>query len=62
MGKVVIKSYCYNASLNKHRAKTTLKMGININTCPYSATELGPIKCYHILDIRMLPLQSIIKI
>lgn len=58
-GKAVIKWYCYNASLN---TDLTLKRRININTCAYSAMELGPIKCDYILSIRILPLQSIIKI
>lgn len=58
-GKAVIKSYCYKTSLN---TDITLRIRININTCPHTAMELGPIKCHHILDIRMLPWQSITKI
>lgn len=58
-GKAVIKSYCYRTSLN---TDTTWRIRISINTCPHSAMELGPIKCHHILGIRMLPWQSITKI
>lgn len=58
-GKAVIKLYRYNPSLN---TDSSLKRRISINTCPYSAMELGPIKCDYILSIRILPLQSIIKI
>lgn len=60
MGKAVIKSYCYKTSLNT--LDITWRIRINVNTCPHSAMELGPIKRHHILDIRMLPWQSITKI